>query len=261
MLISGDHIRLVRGPRENWARPAIDPLFRSAAVAHRSRVIGVILSGWMDDGAAGLAAIKRCGGIAIVQHPADATSPDMPQNALKNLEPDYCLPSQQIGALLNELAHQPAPSPAAVPEDLALEVRLTESTDITIDKEYNLGDPSPYVCPECGGALWQIEDNETLRYRCHVGHAFGIHCLLEGQRESLEKAMWTAARIIEQHIRLLDRMAAESEERGRYRLAKDYRGRKAELDEQANQIRQFLLSQREAATSPSAEAIPLAESG
>lgn len=159
LLVQGHRLHLGRGPRENRTRPAIDPLFRTAAVAYRSRVIGVVLTGLLDDGAAGLHAVKRCGGLAVVQSPEDASFPSMPRAALDTVAADHVVPLAEMGALLGRLAGTPAPSPPPIPDDLLLEVRLTERVmDLRDASEgaQHLGEPVLDMCPECGGPLRQL---------------------------------------------------------------------------------------------------------
>jgi two-component system, chemotaxis family, protein-glutamate methylesterase/glutaminase len=144
------HVRLVRGPRENRNRPAVDPLFRSAARAYGPRVIGVILTGALNDGTAGLMAIKRRGGIAVVQDPADAFFPSMPESALEYVDADYCLPLAEIGPTLTRLAQEPAPGEAAypVPAEMEVEAQLLEMDETTMDNEQRPGRISDFTCPE-----------------------------------------------------------------------------------------------------------------
>ena len=160
LLLHDDHMLLRRGPRENLARPAIDPLFRSAAATYGPRVIGIVLSGSLSDGAAGLRAIKRCGGLALVQDPRDALVSSMPESAIRHADVDEVLPSSEIAARLSTLVRQPAPPALEVPLEVRLETALAaqQLADMKIDDE--LGTRSPFTCPECRGALWEIEDGD-----------------------------------------------------------------------------------------------------
>lgn len=197
-LEDGNRIRLTRGPRENNHRPAIDVLFRKTARAFQSRVVGVILSGAQDDGAAGLFAIKKRGGVAIVQDPDEATVSEMPDNALKYVEVDYCLPVVEIAPLLVRLA------------------RGEQSTKIQIDKAAKLpakqadestGEFVPIGCPECNGPLYETRTGELAHFACKVGHAFSPQSLHQSHVEALERALWTAVRVLNERVEMHKKMS------------------------------------------------------
>jgi two-component system chemotaxis response regulator CheB len=238
LLVERDRISVVRGPRENRARPAIDPLFRSAAWAYGPRVVGVLLSGALDDGTAGLWAIKSCGGTTIVQDPADATNPEMPQNALIHNRVDHRLAVEDIGPLLARLAREPAPEAPAPPASIGTEI---DSVKLGHGLEGGTppGSPSPFTCPTCGGALWELDEGGHLRYRCHTGHAYTHGALLQEQGRQIETGVYTALRAVEQKSaalrRLADSVAFPS-------IAKDYQARASELDEAASALRSLLRS-------------------
>jgi two-component system chemotaxis response regulator CheB len=241
LLVHKDQVRLTRGPRENRVRPAIDPLFRSAAAAYRARVIGVVLTGLLDDGTAGLLAVKRCGGVAVVQHPDDAMYRDMPTSALAHVEVDYCLPLVRMGRMLTHLAHEPAGAETEVPHDIVVEAKMAEAIESGTPREEALGTPAPYGCPECGGPLWELHDEGLRRYRCHVGHAFTARALLASQDEALEKALWMALRTLEERSNMLASIAHDEREKGRHLSAKIYAERAAECKTYAQSLREFLL--------------------
>jgi two-component system chemotaxis response regulator CheB len=203
-------LRLSRGPKENRTRPAIDPLFRSAAVAYGSRAIGVVLTGWLDDGTAGLWAIKEQGGIAV-QHPDDAVAPDMPLNALKHVDVNYCVPLKEIPPLLSRLTQAPteAKGTKPVPEKMELEVKVAIEDEALEGGIMDWGEPSVFACPECHGVLLQLKEGSHLRFRCHTGHAYSIESLLAEFGEKTEDALWNAIRAIEENILLLRRMASQ----------------------------------------------------
>jgi len=171
-------LHVVKGPRENRHRPAIDPLFRSAALAFRSRCIGVVLTGTLDDGTAGMLTVKKAGGVTIVQDPADAVYPSMPQNVLDYVKVDFRLPLADIAAKLVQCIKVPCTTTGRFPdlEMLDMEKKIVALDPATLQKDDRPGQPSPYSCPDCGGVLWEIEDgdgdHDYVRYRCRVGHAF-----------------------------------------------------------------------------------------
>ena len=187
---------LSRGPRENGHRPAVDVLFRSAARTHRSKVIGVVLTGGRDDGSAGLYAIKARGGVAIVQDPAEALTPNMPRNALNMVDVDFCLPVHQIADVLVQLVNGKA-------------TNTTESSNANnMDEKANAahpttepsGDQVPLTCPECNGPMYEMKEGELAQFQCFVGHRFSPQSLSEQHTDALERALWTAARKLKERI-------------------------------------------------------------
>ncbi|HSF47886.1 MAG TPA: chemotaxis protein CheB, partial [Burkholderiales bacterium] len=194
MVLDDGRIELVYGPQENRHRPAIDALFRSAAAHHGPRVIGIVLSGSLGDGTAGLLAIKRCGGIAIVQDPEEALYRSMPRSALQQVAVDHVLPVARMGALLNRLAREASGAPSPIPDDIEREVALTARGVSTATDEAKLGELAPITCPECGGPLWDITEPGLRRYRCRVGHVFADESLIAEHAGALEQAMWAAVR-------------------------------------------------------------------
>jgi len=163
---------LGRGPRENMVRPAIDPLFRSAALQYGPRVIGVVLSGFLSDGAAGLNAIKRCGGVAMVQDPSDAIVDEMPLRALETTTVDLCVPGAKIGDVLSDLCREPAGLTLPVPPEIRLEVEIAAGERIGSNSLSGIADPAALTCPACGGVLSALKIGHPLRFRCQVGHAY-----------------------------------------------------------------------------------------
>lgn len=214
MLFTADTIRLTRGPRENHARPALDPLFRTTALHWRERAIGVVLTGELDDGAAGLAAIKECGGVAIVQDPATAVAPSMPASALASVAVDHCLPLERIAPVLGALAGRApdAPAPPA-PDRLLREQAIFEGRN-PVNNLNAVGTPTALTCPDCGGGLWELADAKPLRYRCHTGHAFTARSLESAQVEQAEHALWSGVRTLQEREILLRRLAAVAEATG-----------------------------------------------
>ena len=238
LLVGRDHVHVRRGPHENRTRPAIDPLFRSAAVHCSSRAIGVVLSGTLDDGTSGLMAIKRCGGLAVVQDPRDAVFPDMPQSALRHVAVDHVAPIGEMGALLAHLAAQPRPPAVEAPEKLRIEAMIP-AIEVG-DTSGVFGPPSPFTCPECHGSLVEIVDDGFIRFRCHTGHAFTADALREAQAESFERAVYDAMRSQEEQAMLARRIAHDAEERGHALGAADMARRAEGYEEGATMLRQLL---------------------
>jgi two-component system chemotaxis response regulator CheB len=213
LLLKTDKVLVRKGARENRSRPGIDPLFRSAAVAHGSRVIGVVLTGMLDDGTAGLIAIKRCGGVTVVQDPADAAYSGMPQSALDNLDVDFCVPIAEMGQLLATLVSKPHGKAKRVPRDVRSEAAIAERVLSDIAQVEDLGSQVPYNCPNCGGVLWEMDQPDAKRYRCHTGHSFTGRALLASQSEKIEEMLWISLRMFEERKNLLTSMAKAAVQR------------------------------------------------
>jgi len=253
LILENRHLNLVHGPKENRARPAIDPLFRSAAVNYGPRVIGVLLSGSLDDGTAGLNAIGKSGGITIVQDPTDASYPAMPENAIYNNSIDHVVPAAEIAPLLRRLVEEEISiegGPEPVSADLRKEVEITkqqlESAEM-VENVDQIGELSMFTCPECQGSLWEIKDGDLLRYRCHVGHAYSAASLDAEQSEKLEAALWSAMRALEERGALARRLARQARRREQSALAEKYEARAREADEHVANLRRALLSDPEKA--------------
>lgn len=206
LMVIDHRVRLSRGAAENGHRPAIDPLFRSAAQVFGPRVVGVVLSGSRDDGAAGLEAIARRGGTTVVQQPGDALHGSMPRAALQHVAADHVLPAAEIGTLLDRITREPVPD-APVSDDpiLTAEVALAALAPLTTE---DMSDgPAGYGCPACGGSLFDIPGNPVPRFRCRVGHAWSSESLLDEQAAALESALWMALRALEERAALSQRLA------------------------------------------------------
>ncbi len=247
MVLKDGRVRLTRGPRENRNRPAADVLFRTAARAYGRRVIGVVLSGALDDGTAGLTAVKARGGLAVVQDPNEALYPSMPSNARDHVAVDYCLSVAEIAARLGRLVREPLPDNGEppVPDDMDQEAEMAELDPAAMQDPHRPGTPSAFACPECGGVLWELHDGELLRFRCRVGHAFSPDSLLAEQEDALEEALWTGLRALEESAALSRRLAAQAEQRGFERAAVRFREQVASAEQHALVIRRVLLSRRE----------------
>ena len=248
LLIEADQqIRLAFGPKENRFRPAVDPLFRSAALAFGPRVAGVIVSGGLDDGTAGLSAIKAAGGLTIVQDPLEAEAPSMPQSALRHVGIDHCLPVEGIAGLLLRLAAgaenvatPPTATRAQPDRRLEIEVQVAKENRGHIADVAELGAPSMYTCPECHGTLLRLEDENLLRFRCHTGHAFTARHLLGALTERTEDALWSAVRAIEESAMLLAHMAEHIVPHDDGGLAREFRQSSQEELRRAHAVRALI---------------------
>lgn len=205
------HVLVSSGPRENNFRPSVDALFRSAAVAYGPRVVGVVLTGMLYDGTAGLEFIKRCGGLAVVQDPEEAEYPSMPETALRNVDIDYVVPLRQMGPLLDELTRGVVPeAKATIPEDLKLEAAIAERVVGNIEDMAELGHLVPYTCPDCGGSLWEMDHGQVPRFRCHTGHAYTADSLLHHTQQHLDESLWVALRLMEERKNMLLSLAGRT---------------------------------------------------
>ena len=239
LLVQPGKVRVVHGPKENRHRPAVDPLFRSAAWAYGPRVVGVVLSGTLDDGSAGLWAIKSCGGIAVVQDPEDALHPGMPESALAHLTVDHRLPISDIGPLLSRLAREPVNGHRPVtPELVKLETNLVMNGENS-DALWSAGRPSPFTCPACHGTLWELIEGDMFRYRCHIGHAFSPESLQAEQTLEVENALGSALRALKEKREVARRLADRFDPKMQS-TARKYREEGEELDSQARVIRELL---------------------
>jgi two-component system, chemotaxis family, protein-glutamate methylesterase/glutaminase len=239
VLLEPNRMRVVHGPMENRHRPAIDPLFRSAAWALGPRVTAVVLSGTLDDGAAGLWAVKSTGGTTVVQDPAEAKFSGMPTSALLYSTVDHCLRLDEIAPLLNRLAREPVGGEARTPETVGEEVPMAAGGNEGMDHLDRIGELSAFTCPACGGALWEMENRDVLRFRCHVGHAFNGDSLVDAQSDAVERAVYTAMRALREQAEVVRRVASgHTDESSRTR----YDRRARELDEAAVVLKELLLN-------------------
>ncbi len=242
LLIKDSCIHLARGPRENSHRPAVDPLFRTAARTYGSRVVGVVLSGLLDDGTAGLAAIKQRGGIAIAQDPEEALYSGMPRSAFENVDVDYILKVADISKTLTHLASEPfLKSEVQVPQQMDMEASIAQFDLDTMQNTQRPGTPSGFACPECSGALWELHDGKLIRFRCRTGHAYSINSLLAEQTDALEVALWSALRALEEKAALTERMATRARTRSQTISAKRFQEQAQDSQYSAALVRQMLL--------------------
>ncbi|HEX3722587.1 MAG TPA: chemotaxis protein CheB [Nitrolancea sp.] len=242
LILERGRVRVVWGPKENRHRPAVDPLLRSAAIAYGPRVVGVVLSGIDSDGTAGLRAVKRRGGIAVVQEPAEAAFPGMPQSALANVDIDYRLPVEGVSRLLATLARGAVVVEArdVVADDLNVEHRqlMGEWDSADLDR---IGKITELTCPDCDGPLWELDDAGTARYRCRVGHAFSSEGIIEARSEHLEQALWSSLNHLSETEHVALRLAADARARGYERAAASFEERSARAKRQSALLRQALL--------------------
>ncbi len=256
IVTSPGQIRLTSGPKENGFRPAIDPLFRTAAKACGSRVIGVILSGALDDGVYGLREIKARDGLTIVQDPDEAEISAMPRAALAHVEVDYVLPAAAIAPLLRRetVLRQGEPT---MGEGTDNDPQLPGNKIDIAGMNAELGPPSGLTCPDCGGALWQIDDGNLVRFQCHVGHHYSPESLAMHQDEGVEQALWSAVRALEERAELRRRMASQTEAAGLAAVAESFAAQASEAEKQADQIRGVLEDSGGGTPMPAAEAAEL----
>ncbi len=240
LLLHDTHMLLRRGPHENLSRPAIDPLFRSAAASFGARVIGVVLSGALSDGSAGLRAIKRCNGVTIVQDPQDAEYPSMPRNALAHVDVDHCVAAADLGSLVARVVAEPAGPTPRIPWDIRIEAAIAAQEPNSMKTMDKLGKASRFTCPECGGELWEIVDGPLLRYRCHVGHAFSSDVMHAAQAEQIERKLWELLRRHQERSEFARRRAEHERSLHNEGLSRQFEARARRYEQDAELIRELL---------------------
>lgn len=242
LLVKKDRVRLTKGPVENRWRPSIDVLFRSAAVAYGSKVIGIILTGLLDDGTSGMSTIKKCGGIAIVQEPSEADFPDMPINVLNNVDVDYQVSVNDIGYILEDISSKPSPEEKQIPEEVKIEADITERLSANINDLRKIGSHTILTCPDCGGGLWEIKNDAIHRYRCHTGHVYTKEVLWEKQAEALEESIWVSIRILEERRNLILNNVAIEQTSGNAEAEATERERAEAMEIHIERLKAILLS-------------------
>jgi two-component system chemotaxis response regulator CheB len=248
LVLTGGRIRCTNGPREQGHRPAIDPLFRSAARVFGPRVVGVILSGTLDDGTVGMIEVKARGGLALVQEPEEAAYPGMIMSALRSVAVDHVAPARELAAILDRAAREDAAERAPLPSDASEAAAVSADAPepamagtAGLRNPSGLGRPSPMVCPECGGVLFEREQDQFLHFRCHVGHAFSEEALFASQSRALEGVLWSAVRALEEKAALSRRLADQAGRRGLHRAVAQFQGTAREAEHGSNILRQTLL--------------------
>ncbi|HEX6464071.1 MAG TPA: chemotaxis protein CheB [Vicinamibacterales bacterium] len=244
LVIMDGTVRIVHTASENGVRPAVDPLFRSAARAYGPRVVGIVLTGALDDGTAGVAAIKEAGGITIAQDPEEAFAPGMPRSAISTGMIDHVVILRDIPLLLAALVEEDAanpPAPPIGPHVAAMEPDLAEPP-LAVDGTDRPGQPSVFTCPECHGTLWEVEDKGLLRFRCRVGHVYSPDSMMSAQTDEVDRALWTALRTLEERAALAHRLAERGRAHEHHWVDKAFTQRARAAEGEAKQIRGLLLS-------------------
>jgi two-component system chemotaxis response regulator CheB len=244
LALGNEVMRVTRGPKENRTRPAADVLFRSAAYAYGPRVIGVVLSGALDDGTAGLWEIKDRGGMAMVQSPQDAMHASMPENALTHVAVDYSVPASELGALIAGLVGEDVVTSKTDPpaESMATETGIALGNDALYASSLELGKPAPLACPECHGAMVEIEEGSIRRYRCHTGHAYSEQTLYSHLEEKIDEYLWNALRALDERVLLLRQRADAAQIAGAYQRAATLRGEIDKAEHLRRTLRQSVLA-------------------
>ena len=247
MTIEGDAVRITHGPSENGVRPAVDPLFRSAARAFGNRVVAIVATGSLDDGTAGMAAVKEAGGIAIVQDPDSAFAPSMPRSVMNAMAVDHVLPIGEIAPMVVALVREQAeavsgrggPHVVAMESDGGIEPLALSGAD-------RPGELSVFTCPECSGTLWELERSNILRFRCHVGHVYTQESMLAAQVDSVDRALWTALRALEERAALSRKLAERARARQHRWVANAFDQRAIATEDQAALVKRVLFDRSEA---------------
>lgn len=244
-LIVSDHkVTLSRGPVDNGHRPAVDVLFRSAALVHGPQVVGVVLSGALDDGTAGLAAIRSRGGIGVVQDPAEALHPSMPRCAIEGAAPEHIVRMADMPKLLVRLTEEEIDSASVPPPPPLMEVEtaMADLNGQAYDTPDRPGHPSGYSCPDCSGGLFVIEAGDLLRLRCRVGHAWTAESLVPQQSAAMETALWVALRSLEEKAALTRDMSRRAANRGHRRTAGMFDAQYREALTSARLVRELMAA-------------------
>jgi two-component system, chemotaxis family, protein-glutamate methylesterase/glutaminase len=260
LLIEGNLARVVHGPTENGVRPAVDPLFRSAARHFGPRVIGVVLTGALDDGTAGLGAVKQAGGVAVVQDPAEAFAPSMPRSARTYVPVDHVLPLREIGVLLASLVREHADAAGSHPGEFLRPMEPDLATmPLAIEAGDRPGRVSVFSCPECHGTLWEEDQHGLLRFRCRVGHVYSTDSMLAAQTDSVDRALWAALRSLEERAALTRKLSVRAHERKQPWVANAFEERAAATETHAAVVREILNNRMGGHTAPESAADPRGE--
>ena len=250
LLIKDGKFILGSGPEENRWRPSIDVLFRSAAISYSSRTIGIILSGFLDDGTSGMSAIKRCGGTCIAQDPDEAEYPDMVLSVINCIEVDHVVTLANMGSIVENIIKESIGEKMPVPADVVAESRIAEEIAVGIEdvKKLNV-EQSVFACPDCGGGLWRVKDDVITRYRCHIGHAYSERDLIIKQAEVAGSTLWVALRMMEERKHLLKKMEVENTKKGYKSLANSNIEKQGELGKHIDKLKEILFDLQNQETS------------
>jgi two-component system chemotaxis response regulator CheB len=250
LMVTGQGIQVNQGPLENKYRPSIDVLFRSAAVHFSNRVIGIILTGMLEDGTSGMSAVQRCGGICIVQDTAEAEYSDMPQSVLNLIRVDHQATLETMPDIICQLVNQPLPGKAEVPKELKIEAEMTEKMMSDINQLKKIADRSDFICPDCGGGLWMVRNDPMYRYRCHTGHVYTENMLYDQQAAGLEESIWVSLRMLEERRNLLMLMRSHSLQAGNQEMADANEQRADDIDRHIRRLKEFLAKLSEELGAP-----------
>lgn len=238
--IYDEHLRLSNGPRENFARPSIDRLFRSAAATHGARTIGILLTGMLGDGVNGLLAIRDSGGRTIVQDPIEAQFSELPSRALESMQPDATLRIDAMGSALLDMTDELAVVSEPPPE-VALEAEIDRLEIVSPRELDQIGQRVQQMCPECGGPLWEVGQGPHKHWRCYLGHVLSARDLMAKSSENVEAALWNAIRALHERAATWESLARDAKANRIDRIANDYAARAMETREQAELARRFML--------------------
>ena len=245
LLLEGKKILVKKGPKENRFRPSIDALFRSAAYVYGPRVVGIILSGLLNDGTSGLWSIKRMGGLSIVQ--SDADYPSMPDNALEYVKADYIMPVKEMGALLTSIASRTAAKKRRLrkreTELLKMEVIIARQDNAFEMGIINVGELTSFTCPECNGMLVRLMEGKLVRFRCHTGHAFTASALLAELSISVEEKLWEAMKSMEETTMLLKDIGNHFKESGQASVGRVFLSKSRKEADRARIIHDSIFTQ------------------
>jgi two-component system, chemotaxis family, protein-glutamate methylesterase/glutaminase len=242
LIVESGCLRIAHSASENGLRPAVDPLFRSAARVYAGRVVGVVLTGTLDDGTAGTVAVREAGGVTIAQDPDEAFAPGMPRNAVATGCVDHVLPLRDIGVLLTALVQEDAPSRLPAGDHPHLRPMEPDLHDmpLALHGSDRPGTPSVFTCPECHGTLWEADEHNLLRFRCRVGHIYSPESMIAAQTDEVDRALWTALRTLEERAALAHRLAERGRTRDQRWVDQAFTARARETEIEAGRIRDLL---------------------
>ena len=247
LLLEHEQVIVKKGPKENRFRPSIDALFRSAAYTYGSRVIGVVLTGLLDDGTSGMWSVKRLGGLGVIQEPDDALHPSMPDSVLQHVDVDYQVPITELAPLLCRLIDETVPDKPKLPENelnrMETEIQIAAQVNAFEMGILDMGEPTPLTCQECSGALVSIKEGKLIRYRCHTGHAYTASALLADVTKTVEESFWKAVRSLEETVILLEQSGKQFAEGGNMAAAEQFFQKARETRERAVRTREYIFEQ------------------